>query len=342
MSLSIVAIALATTLVSVQTSRLDAIVERGYINVGTTGDYRPFSYLRADGAFEGMDIDAANALGQALGVEVRFVKTSWSALVAGIHEGRYDVAMSGISRTLERQRVVGLSDPYFALGKCPLIRRVDRERFPNLAAIDRPGIKIGVNPGGTNETFVREHIKNAAIIVIENNLAIPGAVAAGDVDVMLTDNVEAVLVSRENDALYAVSPDAPLTHDELSYMLPRDDAALRDWLDLWVHRMKLTGELDRLREKWLGASPPRDGVDFGLRHRRQQRFAVFVAMPALIVNAIPQADEPTGTTGRFDTSDRTLPVVAGLVQRDQLDIEEWTPAIAIRHALTGEVARFLR
>ncbi len=281
-------------------SHLDTIIERGTINVGTTGDYRPFSYLRTDGSFEGMDIDTAHALGEALGVEVRFVKTSWPELVAGIHQGRYDIAMSGINRTLERQKVVGLTDAYFTLGKCPLIRKSDRERFPNLEAIDRPGVKIGVNPGGTNEAFVREHIQNAVIIVIENNLAIPNAVASAKVDVMITDNVEAVLAARENELLHAVSPDAPLTHDELSYMLPRGDPAFRNWLDLWIHRMKLTGELDRIRQKWLGAStppglPPRYGVDLGLGHRRQQRLPGLVAMPGLVVNAKPEPSERFGS-----------------------------------------------
>lgn len=257
MMLSNVLIVLAASL-SLQVSRLDVIVERGYVNVGTTGDYRPFSHRRADGSYEGLDIDAANALGEALGVEVRFVQTSWPGLVSGIQEGRYDVAMSGINRTLERQRVVGLTNPYFTLGKCLLIRRTDRERFPDLAAVDRPGVRIGVNPGGTNEAFVRERTRDAEIVIIENNLAIPAAVASGTVDVMITDNVEAVLASRENGALYAVSPDEPMTRDELSYVIPRGDQVFRNWLDLWLHRLELTGELDRLKDKWLGPESPLD------------------------------------------------------------------------------------
>lgn len=81
-----------------QPSHLDTIIGRGHIVIGTTGDYRPFSFARSDGSFEGIDIDAAHALGDALGVEVKFVKTSWPNLVAGLRDGRYDIAMSGITR----------------------------------------------------------------------------------------------------------------------------------------------------------------------------------------------------------------------------------------------------
>lgn len=323
-----------------QASHLDSILERGYIVVGTTGDYRPFSFGRSDGTFEGIDIDAAHALGEALGVEVRFVKTSWPSLVADLHEGRYDIAMSGITRTLERQKVVGLTDAYFTLGKCPLIRKSDRERFPNLEAIDRSGVRIGVNPGGTNEAFVRKHIQNAAIVVIENNLAIPSAVASGEVDVMLTDNVEAVLASKGDERLLAVSPDEPLTHDELSYMLPRGDPAFRNWLDLWIHRMKLTGELDRIRQKWLGASSPGNGVDLGLGHRRQQGLSGLVAMPAFVVNAKPEPGERLGSV-TFLAPQRALAVVARFVQRDELEVEQRSPAVSVDNPLTHEVARLL-
>ena len=251
------ALALAALLAASATtsaSRLDAILARGEIRVGTTGDYRPFSFRRPDGTLEGFDIDAARALADALGVALRFVDTSWPRLVDDLREGRYDIAMSGITRTLERQKHVALSEPYFSLGKCPLVRRTDRKRFSDLASIDRPGVRIGVNPGGTNEAFVRAHIRNATIVVIENNLEIPEAVARGKVDVMLTDNVEALLASGRDERLLAVSPESPLTHEELSYMLARDDPAFLDWVNLWLHQMKLSGELQRLRAKWIPSS----------------------------------------------------------------------------------------
>ena len=252
------ALALAALIAILPSSHLDTILERGEILVGTTGDYRPFSYRRPDGKFEGFDIDAARQLGLSLGVEVRFVQTSWPGLEQGLLDGRYDIAMSGITRTLDRQKVASLSDPYLSIGKCPLIRRADRERFTDLDAIDRAGVRVGVNPGGTNESFVRGHIHAAEIVVIEDNLSIPDAVATGRVDVMLTDNVEAVLVANQDSRLLAVLPDSPLSHDELGYMLPRDDPAFLNWVNLWVHRMALNGEFERLREKWIdgvSASP---------------------------------------------------------------------------------------
>jgi cyclohexadienyl dehydratase len=250
--LAIIMISLPSIALGQMKSRLDEITERGYIRVGTTGDYKPFSYLNpATNQYEGHDIDAAKKLGEALGVEVRFVKTTWKELVQGIVEDKYDVAMCGITRNLVRQKQVGLTDPYIKVGKSPLIRKADVERFKTLADIDRNGVKIGVNPGGTNERFVRANIKNAEIVVIQDNLLIPGKIASGEVDVMITDNVEAMLVAKGNPALYAVSPENTFTKDDFGYMTRRDDQPLLNWLNLWLHLMKERGEFAELQKKWI-------------------------------------------------------------------------------------------
>lgn len=233
-------------------ARLDQILQRGILRVGTTGDYKPFSYLNpTTGVYEGHDIDAAVLLAESLGVRVEFVATTWPTLLRGIQENQYDVAMCGITRNLTRQKVAALSHPYIHVGKSPLIRAADRNRFRTAADIDQPGVRIGVNPGGTNQRFVEANVKRATVIVIEKNLSIPEKIAAGEVDVMITDNVEAMVVSRQDPRLYAVDPGNPYTRDDFGYLLPRDEFAWINYVNLWVDLLKLKGEFERLHKKWI-------------------------------------------------------------------------------------------
>ncbi|MEW6262287.1 MAG: transporter substrate-binding domain-containing protein [Thermodesulfobacteriota bacterium] len=234
-------------------SRLDVIAEKKVILVGTTGDYKPFSFLNPETKqYEGHDIEAAKKLAAALDIEVKFVETTWKTLVQGILENKYDVAMCGITRNLVRQKQVALTEPYIKVGKSPLIRKADQARFKTLADIDQAGVKIGVNPGGTNERFVRANIKKAEIVVIEKNLEIPDKIAKGEVDVMITDNVEAILMAKNKPVLFAVSPDQTYTKDDFGYMISRDDQPFLNWLNLWVYQMKEKGEFQALKEKWIG------------------------------------------------------------------------------------------
>ena len=42
-------------------SRLDEVLARHTLRVCTTGDYKPYSFLKPDGQFEGIDIDLAGS-----------------------------------------------------------------------------------------------------------------------------------------------------------------------------------------------------------------------------------------------------------------------------------------
>jgi cyclohexadienyl dehydratase len=233
-------------------SHLDQIAQKGVLRVGTTGDFKPFSYLNpTTNAFEGHDIDAATLLAETLGVRVEFVKTTWPTLLKGIQENQYDIAMCGITRTLARQKVAALSHPYINVGKSPLIRAADRNRFKTPADIDRPGVRIGVNPGGTNQRFVDANVKAATVVVIEKNLSIPEKIIAGEVDVMITDNVEAMLMAKQDSRLYAVDPENTYTKDDFGYLVPRDDQTWLGYVNLWMDLAKLKGDFARLHAKWI-------------------------------------------------------------------------------------------
>jgi len=232
--------------------RLDRIVQQGVLRIGTTGDFKPFSFLNpATNDYEGHDIDAAKLLAESIGVKIQFVKTTWPTLLKGIQEDQYDIAMCGITRNLARQKVAALSHPYINVGKSPLIRSADRNRFKTLTDIDRPGVKIGVNPGGTNQRFVDANIKQATVVVIERNLSIPEKIVAGEVDVMITDNVEAMIVSKADPRLYAVEPENTYTKDDFGYLMPRDDQGWINYVNLWLDLAKLKGDLARLHQKWI-------------------------------------------------------------------------------------------
>jgi cyclohexadienyl dehydratase len=233
-------------------SRLDTILKRGYIRVGTTGDYKPFTYLNPQtNQYEGYDIEAATKLAKDLGVEVKFVKTSWKTLMSDLLADKFDIAMGGISRDLQREKTASLTHPYIQFGKSPLVRAADKDKFKSLEDIDQPSVKIAVNPGGTNEKFVKEHIKNAQVTVVENNLEIPKLIADGKYDVMITDNIEAELSAKQNPLLYAALTDNTFTKDEKGYLLNRGDASFENWVNLWMEQMVLKGQFNELQKKWI-------------------------------------------------------------------------------------------
>ena len=73
--------------------KVEEIMKKGVIRVGTTGDYKPFTYLNGD-KYEGYDIEIANLIAKELGVKIEFVPTTWKTLISDLNEDKYDIAMA--------------------------------------------------------------------------------------------------------------------------------------------------------------------------------------------------------------------------------------------------------
>ncbi len=214
----------------------------GVLRVGTTGDYAPFSD-DTTGTLRGADILLAEQLGQALGLRVLFIRTTWPTLMVDLAARRFDLAASGISINEERARIASFSQPYLVDGKTPIARRADAARFATLEQIDQPGVRVIVNPGGTNERFTRENIRRATIIVHPDNRTIFTEIAAGRADVMFTDGIEVRLQSARLPALSGTRLE-PFTQAGKAVLLPRD-SELTARVDAWLAPRIASREIPR-------------------------------------------------------------------------------------------------
>ena len=228
-------------------SRLDEIVRRGLLRVGTTGDYPPFTLL-SEGNYQGFDIQLAARAAQRLGVRVEYVPTRWASLLEDLGADRFDLAAGGITRTLERARRAGFTRPLATVGKCPLVRRGEEARFASEALVDRPEVRVAFNPGGTNESYARAHFPHAQLVRVDDNLTIPEKIAGGAVDVLVTDSLEAARASRLDARLAVASP--PWTQETLGWMTGRDDQAFLNWLNLFLEECEGDGTLKALRAQF--------------------------------------------------------------------------------------------
>jgi chorismate mutase-like protein len=234
-----------------ETTRLDEILVRGVLRVGTTGDYKPFSYrTNAASPFIGVDVELAGQLAKALGVRLELVPTSWPTLMNDLTAQRFDIAMGGVSVNLARQKVALFSLPYLKDGKTPIARCENQARFQTLAQIDQRGVRLVVNPGGTNESFARANLRQAEITVYPDNNTIFDQILAGQADLMITDAIETRLQQQLKPGLCAIHPDKPFDYSEKAYLLPRDPV-WKAFVDQWLHQTIENGSLAKLMDKWL-------------------------------------------------------------------------------------------
>jgi cyclohexadienyl dehydratase len=214
----------------------------GVLRIGTTGDYAPFS-LESGGTLSGADIELALDLASSLKLYPIFVRTSWPTLMADLESDRFDIALSGISFTPERAAVAQFSSPYHQGGKTILARCAQRNKFDTLAEVDRRRVRVIVNPGGTNEKYVRESLRKATIVVHPENRTTFDEIVAGRADVMITDDVEVDLQTRRHPELCRTLA-GTLTQGDKRILVANDER-LHSVVNSWLSLASLAGLPER-------------------------------------------------------------------------------------------------
>ena len=202
--------------------------QRGALRIGTPGDYEPYALHDAAGdRYTGADIALARELALQLGLRAEFVRTSWRTLLEDAAAGHFDIAVGGISITPDRQRSVLFSRPYLGDAKQPVVRCGEQRRYDTRAEIDAPGVRLIVNPGGTNESFARSQFPHAALTVHTDNVGVFDEIRAGRADVMVTDGVEARL-QQQRGGLCAVKIRARWAPADKAVLIAADPALQRE------------------------------------------------------------------------------------------------------------------
>ena len=228
------------------------IKKEGVLRVGTTGDYQPMSFLDpATGTYVGFDAALAEDLAESLGVKVEYVPTSWPTLMEDTLAGTFDLALCGITITDARKEQALMSDGYLGNGKTVLCRKEDADTYTSLEAVNRPEVRVMENPGGLNEKFARENLPEAQLIIHDVNEEIPGLIAQGEADVMITEILEAGYYCAKDERLAAPLINDPFTHGQLGVLMPKGSEALLEYVNEFLANERESGRLEELAQQYI-------------------------------------------------------------------------------------------
>jgi polar amino acid transport system substrate-binding protein len=145
-------------------NRLEDILARGYIEVIMEPYFAPFEFIdpakSGDEQYVGCDVEIAKAIAEELGVELRIIPLEFSAVLAGITEGKYDLAISALSYTPARAENMEMSDGYYISeagdGYGMLIREEDLAKYTDAASF--ADAVLVAQSGSIQEMFINSQI----------------------------------------------------------------------------------------------------------------------------------------------------------------------------------------
>jgi len=131
-----------------------AIQQSKEIKVGSDIAYAPVEfYKEGTQEVQGIDWDLAQALGQKLGVKVTFANTTFDGIIPALKAKRFDIIMSAMSDTPERQKEVDFID-YFKAGTSILVKKGNPQGIQSLD--DLCGKTIALQKGTTQVDVATE------------------------------------------------------------------------------------------------------------------------------------------------------------------------------------------
>ncbi len=233
-------------------SRLQTVLERGTVRVGTTGDFNPMSIRDpATNSYRGFDIEAMEQFAKDLGVKIEWVPAEWATLVAGITANRYDI-FSGASLNMARAKTVAFSDPYTEAGTVPLVLKSEAGKYKGWADLNQSGTVVAVLLGTVFEEQAKVHFPQARVRSVEKPATGYQEVLAGRAQATITSNVEAASLVKNFPNLVMVGGAELRNKRPFAYPLPQGDAVWTTYVNNWIALKKSEGFFQALEAKWLG------------------------------------------------------------------------------------------
>ena len=190
------------------TDLLETIQEKGKLVVGMSADYAPyeFHYIDENGkdVIGGFDVDIANEIADAIGVELVIQEMDFDALVSALPAGKVDVVISGMNPTEERAKVVDFSDIYYNSQHGILVRTEDADKYKTFA--DLEGAKVGAQLGSTQEQIAKAEIPNADLQLLANVNNLILELKSGKVDAIVMEKPVAEMAVKNNPDLAVGEP----------------------------------------------------------------------------------------------------------------------------------------
>ncbi len=219
-------------------SRLQQIIDRGVLRVGTTGDWNPMTIRDpATNFYKGFDIDITTELAKDLGVTVEYVATDWKTLVSGVVTNKYDMTGSA-ALNMKRARVAGYSQPYFNLAFVPVIQKQNFKRFRKWSDFNSSTVTITSTKGTVQESLVKELFPNARHNVIQAPTRDYQQLLANKSTVIVTSNIEAATITNRFPQLTVAKVKGMRRPTPVAMLLPKEDQIWINYINHWIELKK--------------------------------------------------------------------------------------------------------
>ncbi|HJT93067.1 MAG TPA: ABC transporter substrate-binding protein/permease [Mycobacterium sp.] len=268
----------------------------GTLTVGTLSDAPPSICINSQGQFTGFDNELLRAIATKLGLQINFVGTEFSGLLAQVASRRFDVGSSSITTTEARRRTVGFTNGYdFGYFSLVVPTGSPITGFDKLAG----GQRIGVVQGTVQESYVIDTLGLQPVKFPDYN-TVYASLKTRQIDAWVAPSQQASGTVQPGDPAEIIENTFSLDNF-VAWAVATDNKPLIDALNSGLDAIIADGTWSRLYSDWVPrALPP--GWKPGSRAAPAPQLPDFNVIAAENQSAPSQAAAPKSTLSQLKDS----------------------------------------
>src|SRR5713226_1850630 len=231
------------------------LITPGTLTVGSDTTYAPQEFIdTATGQAKGFDVDLITAVAQRMGLQAKIVTTKFDTIIDDLAAKRFDVVMSAVSVTPERQKKVDFI-PYFSAGESLLVQKGNPHNIKSTA--DLCGLLVGVQNGTIEQSDL--NIANKAcksngkpaikLTVLQDQTAVLQLIVNHRVDAIYQDSPVTDLYVKQNPGQFEVGGSVVGAGPE-GIVIRKGDTSMFNAVQTAYNQLKADGTYHRIILKW--------------------------------------------------------------------------------------------
>lgn len=244
--------AIAADIELAKSSHIEKILQSGKLRVGFESGYMPFEMTNKKGDFVGFDIDMAKEMAKAMGVEFAPVNTAWDGIIPALLTDKFDIIMSGMTVTQDRNLKVMFADPYIVVGQTLIINPNMAPEVESYRDLNESKYIVTSKLGTTGEQAVQRMIPKCTYKSFETEQEAVLEVLNGKAHAFVYDLPYCVVFMAQQGADAGLNfIDKPFTYEPLAWAINKGDPDFLNWLNNFLRQMKNDGRYDMIYNKWI-------------------------------------------------------------------------------------------
>ncbi len=229
-----------------QYNSLDEIIKEKELRVCVWPEYYGISYLDIrTQQFYGIDSDLAKELAKDLGVNLKFLNSSFATLIDDITNSKCHIAMFAIGNTSQRREKIRFTTAHLSSDVYAITTKNNR-RVKNWEDIDKSGNVVAVAKGTYHESIMKEKLNNAQLLVVDKMHQREQEVQSGRADVFMTDYPFGKKMLAETSWAVLIEPKETFHKTPYAWAMKYDDESFYNRVEEFLKTIKTDGRLLQL------------------------------------------------------------------------------------------------